>query len=73
MKRIIVVAKYEAYVPEDMSIESLIGNIEDTFENNMNDFGVSSEGYHDEDKEWVVFNHDSISVGTKAVIMISED
>ncbi|MDM1514516.1 hypothetical protein HX055_17505, partial [Myroides odoratimimus] len=56
MKRIIVVATYEAYVPEDMSIESLRENIEDTFENNMDDFGVSSEGYHDEDKEWVVFN-----------------
>lgn len=73
MKRVIVLVQYEAYVPEDMSIESLEENIEDEFSYSKYNFGVSSDNYHNEENSHVVFTRDYIMIGTSATIMIGGD
>lgn len=73
MKRIIIVATYEAYIPEDMAIESLEDNIDDEIRISSDGFGVSSKNYHNEDDEWIVFNLDDVMVGTSVSIAIGNE
>ncbi len=73
MKRILVVVKFEAYVPEDMTVESLRDNVENVVANTFDGFGVSSKGYHDEDNEWVEFSFDGAEIGTNCMIAIGGD
>lgn len=73
MKRVIVLVQYEAYVPQDMSIDSLRDGIEEEFSYSKYYFGVSSDNYHNEDESNVVFTKEDIMIGTSATIMIGGD
>ncbi len=70
MKKIIVVVTYEAYIPEDMTIESLEENIDGEIRNRFDGFGVSSKNYHNEDDEWIVFDLEDVMTGTSVSIAI---
>lgn len=70
MKQIIVVVTYNAYVPEDMTVDQLEENIDEFVRDNFGDFRVSAENYHKEDDSEPLFDISGVMVGTESTIMV---
>lgn len=50
MKKIIVIAKYEAYVPDDITVSQISELCKQEIRNNLDDFRISVPNYHDEEE-----------------------
>lgn len=70
MKKIIVITTYEAYVPEDMTVDQLRENIEEFVKDNFNDFRATAENYHNEEESDPWFQIDDVMVGTESMISV---
>lgn len=70
MKKIIVIATYEAFVPEDMTVEQLRENIEEIVKNKFTDFTATAKNYHNEDEAEPLFQIDDVMVGTESMISV---
>ncbi len=70
MKKVIVVATYEAVVPEDMTVEQLRENIVEAVEVGFIDFRVTAENYHNKEEAEPLFVLDDVSVGTEVMISV---
>lgn len=73
MKRVLVIVKYEAYVPEDMTVDQLENNIDEWVRSEFDNLGVSAEDYQNEENSWVIFNLEDVMVGTSCMISIGND
>ncbi|WP_185226140.1 hypothetical protein [Chryseobacterium indologenes] len=70
MKQIIVVVTYNAYVPDDMTVDQLEENIDEFVRDNFEDFRVSAENYHNESESEPLFEISGVMVGTESTIMV---
>ena len=70
MKKIIVIAKYEAYVPEDITVSQISELCEDEIRNQLEDFRISVPNYHNEEEADPWFKLDDAMVGTESIIAI---
>jgi type III secretory pathway lipoprotein EscJ len=73
MKKIIVIAKYEAYVPEDMTVSQVESLVEDEIRMLLDQFSVTVDDYKDEDDNSPMFDLKDVMVGTHSVISIGGD
>lgn len=70
MKKIIVIVTYEAYVPEDMTVDQLRDNIEEVVKDGFTDFRATAENYHNEEESEPWFQIDDVMIGTESMISI---
>ncbi|MEI7486439.1 MAG: hypothetical protein WCJ72_03340 [Chryseobacterium sp.] len=70
MKKIIVVVTYEAFVPEDMTVDQLENNIDDYVRDSFSDFRATAENYHTEEESEPWFQIDGVMVGTESMISV---
>ncbi len=70
MKKIIVIAKYEAYVPDDITVSQISELCKKEIRNNLDDFRISVPNYHDEEEGEPWFELDDVMVGTESTITI---
>jgi len=70
MKKIIVVASYEAYVPDDMTVSMVQDLIEEKLRNNLEYFSICVEDYPNEDEQCPDFNLNDVICGTELMISI---
>lgn len=73
MKRIIVVAVYEAYVPDDMKVSQVNNLCEKEINDQLQDFRIYVEDYEDNGENEPWFNLQSVSVGTNSSIAVGKD
>ncbi len=79
MKQVILIAKYHAYVPEDMTVSQIQDLAEEIVRDKMEYFQIYVEDYH-EKKNYEnghevepLFALDDVMVGTEAMISIGGD
>ena len=72
MKRIIAVAIYEAYVPDDVDIDEIRAKVQEEIEKNYDSFRISEiTTESDEAKEMEpFFNIDDVIVGEEARLIV---
>lgn len=70
MKKIIVVARYTAYVPKDMTVEQVEELAEEELRNNCDGFRISVLDYHDEEQSEPLFDLEDVDVGTDVMLSV---
>lgn len=70
MKKIIVVARYTAYVPEDMTVEQVEELTEEALRNNCGGFRINVLDYHDEEQAEPLFDLEDVDVGTDVMLSV---
>lgn len=73
MKTILVVAKYEAHVPEDMTVSQVEELVESELRNKLDRFSIYVEDYQDEDNQEPMFDLEDVMCGTESMISIGGD
>lgn len=73
MKKVSVIAKYEAYVPDDMSVSQIQDLAEERFREHMDCFTLYIENYPSEEHQCPMFGLDDVLVGTKSLIAVGGD
>lgn len=70
MKSIVVIAQYEAYVPDDMTVSQIQDLVQHIIENQLDCFSVYVEQYPDENESSPLFELKSVMVGTNSIIAV---
>ncbi len=73
MKRIIVIAQYESYAPEDMTVSQVQDLVEDEIRMRLDRFSVTVDDYSNEDDASPMFDLQEVMVGTESTIAIGGD
>lgn len=73
MKTVIVIAKYEAYVPDDMSISEFQELAEKEINNNLDSFSIDVPYTSGEDETFPVFELRDVMCGTRCMIAVGDD
>lgn len=68
-KKVLIVAVYEAYVPEDMDLDEIYEKAEDEVRNNFEDFRLSVD-YPDAAQSDPLFDLSDVHVGTEMTLAI---
>jgi uncharacterized protein YeeX (DUF496 family) len=72
MKKVIVIAKYEAYIPDDMSIDEIENSIEKEIRD-RGDFRILAENYHNESESEPLFEISDVNVCTNLIMSINRE
>lgn len=70
MKKIIVIAIYEAYMPEDMMVDQLRESIDMVVKDSFPDFRATAENYHNEEEAEPWFQIEDVMIGTESMISV---
>jgi hypothetical protein len=73
MKTVIVIAKYEAHVPEDMTASQISDLAEKQIRDNLEWFSVHVENYPDETEQSPMFDLSDVMCGTTAITAVGGD
>lgn len=73
MKKILVIATYEAYVPEDMTVSQVQDLCEAEIRDRLEDFRISVSDYENEDESDPWFELNDVMVGTNSMISVGGD
>ena len=73
MKKVIVIAKYEAYVPDDMTVSQIQDDAEEEIRNQFDSFSIYVKDYPNEDDSSPIFNLDDVMCGTESMISVGGD
>lgn len=70
MKSIIAVVTYNAYVPEDMTVDQLKESIDEVVRDRFDYFRATAKDYHNEEESEPLFDLNSVMVGTESFITV---
>lgn len=73
MKTVIVIAKYESHVPDDMIVNQIQDLAEEKIRKQLDCFSIYVEDYPNEEDQCPMFDLDEVMVGTETMISVGGD
>lgn len=73
MKKIIVIAKYEAYVEDDITVSMVQDLVEEEIRNGLQDFRICIDDYKGDGDNCPYFDLDDVMSGTETMISVGGD
>ena len=73
MKKIIVIAKYEAYVEDDITVSMVQDLVEEEIRNGLDSFRICIDDYEGENDNCPWFELDDVMAGTETMISVGGD
>jgi len=70
MKLVIVIAQYEAHVPDDMTVSQIQDLAEEKIRKELDCFSIYVKDYPDEEEQCPSFDLDTVLVGTETSISV---